>query len=128
MNNLQPSPPGSAYLNGYLDWPVHLVSSSDMSTGPFETSYTYSDDILVFNSRFLKKHREHIQKVLQRLNDAGLHLDIDKCEFEVQSSKYLGFIVETGKGIRMDPKKVKALVDCRSFLFMLCRFLTSVHT
>jgi hypothetical protein len=40
-----------------------------------------------------------------------LQLDIDKCEFEVQSTKYLGFIVEAGKGIRMDPEKVKAIMD-----------------
>ena len=42
---------------------------------------------------------------------AGLQLDIDKYEFEVQSTKYLGFIIEAGKGIRMDPAKVKAIQD-----------------
>ena len=70
----------------------------------------YLDDILVFSSGSLKEHREHVRKVLQRLKDAGLQLDIDKCEFEVQSTKYLGFIVEAGKGIRMDPEKVKAIM------------------
>jgi hypothetical protein len=49
--------------------------------------------------------------VLQRLKDAGLQLDIDKCEFEVKSTKYLGFIIEAGKGIRMDPEKVKAIIE-----------------
>jgi RNase H-like domain found in reverse transcriptase len=38
-------------------------------------------------------------------------LDIDKCAFEVKSTKYLGFIIEAGKGIRMDPEKVKAIMD-----------------
>jgi len=71
----------------------------------------YLDDILVFSSGSLKEHREHVRKVLQRLKDAGLQLDIDKCEFEVQSTKYLGFIVEAGNGIRMDPEKVKAIMD-----------------
>ena len=41
--------------------------------------------------------------------DAGISLDIDKCEFEVQKVKYLGFIIEAGVGIRMDPEKVKAI-------------------
>ena len=41
----------------------------------------------------------------------GLQLDIDQGKFEVQSTKYLGFIVEAGKCIRMDPEKVKAIMD-----------------
>ena len=76
-----------------------------------EFASAYLDDILIFTSGSLKKHREHVAKVLQRLKDAGLQLDIDKCEFEVESTKYLGFIIEAGKGIRMDPAKVKAIVE-----------------
>jgi len=49
--------------------------------------------------------------VLERLEKAGLQLDVDKCEFEVQSTKYLGFIVEAGKGLRMDPAKVMAIKE-----------------
>ncbi|XP_044717007.1 integrase core domain-containing protein [Hirsutella rhossiliensis] len=48
----------------------------------------YIDDILIYSS------------------DAGLQIDIDKCDFEAKSVKYLGFIVEAGKGIRVDPEKV----------------------
>lgn len=71
----------------------------------------YIDDILIFTSGSLQEHREHVRRVLQRLRMAGLQVDIDKCEFEVQSTKYLGFIIEAGKGIRMDPDKVKAILD-----------------
>ncbi|KAM4064895.1 transposon Tf2-1 polyprotein [Hirsutella rhossiliensis] len=51
----------------------------------------YIDDILIYSS------------------DAGLQIDIDKCDFEAKSVKYLGFIVEAGKGIRVDPEKVQAI-------------------
>ncbi|RYO48629.1 hypothetical protein AA0116_g12405 [Alternaria tenuissima] len=51
------------------------------------------------------------QKVLSKLQAAGLHVDIKKCEFEVKSTKYLGFIIDAGKGIRMDPEKVKAIKE-----------------
>lgn len=71
----------------------------------------YLDDILVFSSGTLHDHRNKVSKVLQRLKDAGLQLDIDKCEFEVQTTKYLGFIVEAGKGVRMDPAKVTAIKE-----------------
>jgi transposase InsO family protein len=75
-----------------------------------EFASAYLDDILIF-SNSLKEHRGHVSKVLQRLRDAGLQLDIDKCEFEVKTTKYLGFIVEAGKGIRMDPEKVQAIIE-----------------
>jgi hypothetical protein len=74
----------------------------------------YIDDILIYSSGSKRQHREHVCKVLQRLQDAGLQVDINKCEFEVQSTKYLGFIIEAGKGLRMDPAKVKAIEDWES--------------
>jgi predicted aspartyl protease len=74
----------------------------------------YIDDILIYSSGSLNQHRQHVRKVLQRMIDAGLQLDIDKCEFEVKSTKYLGFIIEAGKGLRMDPEKIKAISDWNS--------------
>jgi hypothetical protein len=43
------------------------------------------------------------------LGAVGLHVDIDKCEFETKSVKYLGFIVDAGKRIRVDPEKIHAI-------------------
>jgi hypothetical protein len=70
----------------------------------------YIDDIIIY-SKDKKQHRKHVEEVLKRLQAAGLQCDIDKCEFGVKSTKYLGFIVEAGKGLRMDPEKVKAIQD-----------------
>lgn len=64
-----------------------------------EFTSAYLDDVLVFSSGSQSEHREHVKKVLERLQSAGLHLNIDKCEFEVQSTKYLGFIIEAGKDV-----------------------------
>ena len=69
----------------------------------------YIDDILIYTDGTQVEHREHVRKVFSRLRDSGLQIDIDKCEFEVQSTKYLGFIIDAGKGIRMDPEKIKAI-------------------
>ena len=73
----------------------------------------YVDDILIFTEGSRRLHRQQVQKVLDRLSEAGLHLDIDKCEFETKTTKYLGFIIAEGQ-IRMDPQKVKAISDWQS--------------
>ncbi len=49
--------------------------------------------------------------MLGRLSEARLQVDVDKCEFEVKLTKYLGFIIEAGKALRMDPAKVKAIME-----------------
>ena len=76
-----------------------------------EFTSAYLDDILVFTDGTLSEHQGHVRKVLGRLQEAGLQIDIDKCEFEVKSTKYLGFIIEAGKGVSMDPAKVEAIMN-----------------
>ena len=74
----------------------------------------YIDDILAF-SKTLKKHRQHVKTVLSRLQAAGLQLDIDKCEFEVHETKYLGLIIQSAfpEGhsgcVKMDPVKTSTI-------------------
>jgi len=69
----------------------------------------YIDDVLIYSSGSLSDYRKKVRKVLQRLQEAGLQVDINKYDFEVESVKYLGFIVEAGKGIRVDPEKIRAV-------------------
>src|SRR5690606_34504017 len=69
------------------------------------TCTAYLDDVLVF-SKDRRQHRQHVNQVVRRLRDAGLQIDIDKCEFEVTKVKYLGIII-TPCGIEMDPEKVR---------------------
>jgi uncharacterized membrane protein len=69
----------------------------------------YVDDVLIYSSGSQKDHETKVKEVVQKLGKAGLHLDVDKSEFSVKRTKYLGFIIEAGKGIRMDPEKVAAI-------------------
>lgn len=46
---------------------------------------------------------------MRMLLDASLQDDIDKCEVEAKTVKYLGFIEEACKGIRVDPGKIRAV-------------------
>jgi hypothetical protein len=56
-----------------------------------------------------KKHTNHVLKVLRRLLNQGLYVDINKCEFSVKEVKYLGLIISI-EGVKMDPNKVKAIL------------------
>lgn len=76
-----------------------------------EFASAYIDDVLIYSSGSLQDHRKKVGQVLQRLMDAGLQIDIDKCEFEVKKIKYLGFVFEAEVGIRVDPEKVAAIQD-----------------
>ena len=71
----------------------------------------YVDDVLIYTEGSLKKHEEQVKRVLQKLEDAGLQVDIDKCEFCVKRTKYLGFIIDAEQGLSMDPEKVKAILE-----------------
>jgi transposase InsO family protein len=72
----------------------------------------YLDDILIYSENELE-HQEHVRKVLLRLREAGLQADIKKCEFGVQRTKYLGFIISTD-GIEVDPEKVSIVRNWRA--------------
>ena len=50
-----------------------------------------------------------MRQVLERLQEAGLHLDLEKCEFGAKEVRYLGFIIEAGVGVKVDPEKVRAI-------------------
>ena len=67
----------------------------------------YLDDILIYSTN-LKDHRKHVRKVLAQLREAGIQADVDKCEFHVTETKYLGLIISTD-GIKIDPAKVDAI-------------------
>ena len=72
----------------------------------------YLDDILIFSDTE-SEHIEQVLKVLRRLKERGLQLDIDKCEFSVPEVKYLGMYVGVN-GVRMDPEKVSAILEWRT--------------
>ncbi|RAL66948.1 hypothetical protein DID88_007730 [Monilinia fructigena] len=45
----------------------------------------YLDDVLVYSAD-KSEHREHVRTIVQKLADAGLQIDINKCEFETVST------------------------------------------
>jgi ribosome-interacting GTPase 1 len=69
----------------------------------------YLNDILIYSDNVLK-HKHHIKLVLQRLQEAGLQVNIKKTEFYVTRTKYLGFIIST-QGLEVNPEKISAITN-----------------
>ncbi len=69
----------------------------------------YIDDILIY-SNSKTEHIEHVKKILQRLRNAELQTNINKCEFFVHEIKYLELIIERDE-IRMNSKKIEIILQ-----------------
>ncbi|PFX24330.1 uncharacterized protein LOC111331807 [Stylophora pistillata] len=67
------------------------------------------DDILVYG-KDQTEHDERLEKVLRKLEEAGITLNGGKCEYSKASLTFLGHVVDPS-GIRLDPEKIKALRD-----------------
>ena len=66
-------------------------------------------DIIIFGASS-EWHDERARAVFRRLEDNGVTLNIDKCEFAKSSVTYLGHVV-TADGIKADPAKVRAVKE-----------------
>ena len=84
------------------------------------------DDILI-HGRNQEEHDERLHTVLNKLKEAHITLNPEKCEFSKTSMKILGHIVSS-EGIRPDPDKIKSILslpvpknvaEIRSFLGMV---------
>ena len=69
----------------------------------------YVDDMIA-KSKTKEEHLVNLRKLFERLRKYQLRLNPAKCTFGVKSGKLLGFIVSQ-KGIEVDPKKVKAILE-----------------
>lgn len=69
----------------------------------------YLDDLIIFG-KTLAEHEERLVKVLDRLQEAGLKISLDKCHFCQTKVKYVGHIV-TADSVAADPAKVEAVTN-----------------
>ena len=69
----------------------------------------FFDDILIYNKSW-KDHVEHVDRVLQLLEEKQLYEKRSKCLFGVQEVEYLGHIV-SHEGVKVGPSKIKAIKE-----------------
>lgn len=84
-----------------------LVDNLGADLEPFV--FVYLDDIIVATPDF-STHLEVLGKIFERLLDAGLTVNKEKCEFVKNQLRYLGYIVDR-YGLRPDPGKIESMVN-----------------
>jgi len=96
---------------GLCNGPATFQSYINEALQPYLDDFVtaYLDDILIYSDSELE-HVVHVKRVLQRLREHGLQVDITKCNFHTTEVKYLGLIIGTD-GVRMDPEKIRTITE-----------------
>jgi hypothetical protein len=83
----------------------------------------FIDDILIY-SKTLEDHVKHLHVILQRLRDHHLYAKFSKCEFWLDTVKFLGHTI-SGDGISVDHSKVQEVMDWKppTSVHQICSFL-----
>ena len=68
----------------------------------------YFDDVFIYN-KIRKKHIEHVRKILKKLIDVDLQMNIEKCEFYVQKINFLNVFLFT-ESIRINFLKIQIIL------------------
>lgn len=93
-----------------------------------KTCFVYFDDIIVF-APDTNQLVQRCTEILDRLREHGLKLKPSKCQFAVDSVRFLGHII-SARGVEMDPRRVEQVInfptpkdpsDVRSF-YGLCSY------
>lgn len=71
--------------------------------------FCYLDDIIIVSQTF-QEHVTLLHRVLQKLQDANLTINLSKCQFFRKELRYLGYLVDD-QGLRTDPAKVEAILN-----------------
>ncbi|XP_025755625.1 uncharacterized protein LOC112842686 [Oreochromis niloticus] len=106
--------------------PEHLQRMMVEVIEGLEGVVCHIDDVLVWGCNH-QEHDSHLHATLQRLEKAGITLNVEKCELSQSKVAFLGHII-ADTGISPDPKKMEAITEMteptnvselRSFLGMV---------
>ena len=91
---------------GSMTSPAVFERVMEVSAGlTFISLLLYLDDIIVFGKTF-DMHLQNLREVLQRLAEANLKLNPEKCVFFQTQVSFLGHCVSE-EGVSVDPEKTK---------------------
>lgn len=71
--------------------------------------FPYIDDLLIA-SKNVNEHLEHLKTVFQRMSEAGLVINLNKCVFSVEEISFLGFDISS-KGLAPSQSRVDIILN-----------------
>ena len=71
-----------------------------------------SDDIIILHAKDDQEHDKRLEKLLERLQERGLTLNLEKCKFKMPQLEFMGYLL-TACGIGPTESKVEAVVNAR---------------
>ena len=101
------------FINGFYglpDMPATFQKTTDKTLHDIKTKFAYLNDILIITKGTLEEHEKELDKIMQRLNDENLAINLQKCEFAKEHKKWLGFVV-TQNGVTMTKQKCDAIMN-----------------
>lgn len=98
VNRLQP---------GIKTAPGIFQQLMDTMLSGVEGSFAFLDDIII-TGKDQESHRKNLFATLERIQDYGFHLKLNKCSFGQSSIAYLGHIIDSS-GLHPDPEKVESI-------------------
>lgn len=111
---------------GIASAPEHFQRRMSMIIDGLQGVVCHMDDVLIWG-RDQQEHDIRLHTVLNKLQEARVTLNMEKCELGRSEVKFLGHILST-EGVQPDPEKIKGVMsmkepantgEVRSFLGML---------
>nr|GFC35130.1 putative reverse transcriptase domain-containing protein [Tanacetum cinerariifolium] len=91
-----------------VEFEIELVPGAEPLLSFFDKFViVFIDDILIC-SKNKEEHEEHLRIILELLQKEKLYAKFSKCEFWLDSVKFLGHVI-ISQGVHVDPTKVKAI-------------------
>ena len=109
---------------GPTNAPGHFQREMDKLLEDVDYAFPYIDDIIIASKSIEQHIYEHVPEVMKRIKDYGFKLRLDKCNFAVDTVKYLGLQISKD-GIAassqatlkiLNHKKPKSKADVKSYL------------
>jgi hypothetical protein len=73
----------------------------------WKEAVVYLDDILIF-AKDKEEHFRRVEHIFQKIKESGLRINPEKCQFMVEKTKFLGYVVSKD-GIETDKTKIEAI-------------------
>ena len=113
---------------GLTDMPATFQKTIDKTLHDIKSKFAYLDDILIITKGTIEEHVKELDKIMQRLNDENLAINLQKCEFAKEQIIWLGFVV-TPSGVTPTKQKCDSIINLANpkTLKQLRSFMGCIH-